>query len=164
MRIAITDANIFIDLHYLQMLDYLFALKLEIHTTHEVIDELEEDQIELLTNKAKSGQLTIHVLSSEELDKLDQLEVPKGLSNTDKSVYFCANKIDSLVLTGDLTLRKTLERNGKEVHGVVWIFDQWVTKELIPPDEAARLLQKLVEFNSWLPMEECITRINNWKN
>lgn len=164
MRIAITDANIFIDLHYLEVLEHLFVLELEIHTTHEVIDELEDEQVEYLSDKAEQGLLTIHIMSPEELEELDELEVPKGLSNTDKSVYLYADKVESLVLTGDMTLRKTLKNNGKEVHGVVWIFDQWVDKEIIPRNEAANLLKSLVEYNSWLPMAECIQRIDQWQN
>ncbi|NCU05114.1 MAG: hypothetical protein GXC73_14130, partial [Chitinophagaceae bacterium] len=44
MKIAITDANIFIDLIRLQMLHFLFKIELEITTTLEVFEELHEWQ------------------------------------------------------------------------------------------------------------------------
>jgi hypothetical protein len=40
MKIAVTDANIFIDLIKLQMLALLFRLGLEIITTQEIVDRL----------------------------------------------------------------------------------------------------------------------------
>lgn len=39
MKLAVTDANIFIDLIKLQLLDYLFQLGVEIYSTREIIDE-----------------------------------------------------------------------------------------------------------------------------
>jgi hypothetical protein len=42
MKIAITDANIFIDLMYIELLDELFDIELELHTTINVVDELNE--------------------------------------------------------------------------------------------------------------------------
>jgi len=46
MKIAVTDANIFIDLIKLQLLGHLFNIDLEIYTTREVIDQLNDAQYE----------------------------------------------------------------------------------------------------------------------
>ena len=48
MKIAVTDANIFIDLIRLNMLAVLFAIEMEIYTTQEVIDQLNDDQTRAL--------------------------------------------------------------------------------------------------------------------
>ena len=38
MKVAVTDANIFIDLIFLDLIDHLFKLDVELYTTHEVVD------------------------------------------------------------------------------------------------------------------------------
>lgn len=164
MTIAITDANIFIDLHYLDLLDSLFLIDLDIHTTHEVIDELDDDQVEYLTNKQREGKLSVYVLEASDYEDISNMELPNGLSPTDKSICHYAQKLDSIVITGDMKLRKTLDVRGKRVHGIVWLFDQWVEKEVLEPLIAADSLKNLVEFNTWLPMEECVQRIDYWSN
>jgi hypothetical protein len=40
MTVAVTDANIFIDLIKLDLIKYLFNINLTIHTTREVFDQL----------------------------------------------------------------------------------------------------------------------------
>lgn len=54
MNIAITDANIFIDLFELEILALLFDLDLSIHTTQEVFLECDEEQREQLTSFIKN--------------------------------------------------------------------------------------------------------------
>jgi hypothetical protein len=49
MKLAVTDANIFIDLIKLQMLALLFNIDMEIHTTGEIVDQLNDQQLVHLT-------------------------------------------------------------------------------------------------------------------
>lgn len=44
MKIAVTDANIFIDLIEIEIFHFLFELGLEIHTTKAVYDQLIPEQ------------------------------------------------------------------------------------------------------------------------
>ena len=48
MKVAVTDACIFIDLLELDITSLFFRLNLEIHTTVEVVDELFSEQQEIL--------------------------------------------------------------------------------------------------------------------
>ena len=57
MKLAVTDANIFIDLIQLGLLDLLFKVDLQIYTTHEVVQELNSTQQLELTLFAKSEQI-----------------------------------------------------------------------------------------------------------
>ena len=50
MKLAVTDANIFIDLIKLQMLDYLFNIEMEIYTTVEIVDQLNTSQYENISS------------------------------------------------------------------------------------------------------------------
>jgi hypothetical protein len=45
MKLAVVDANIFIDLIKLQMPGMLFCIELEIFTTQEIIDQLNTSQL-----------------------------------------------------------------------------------------------------------------------
>ena len=66
MQIAVTDACIFIDLLDLKITQQFFNLDLEIHTTYEVWDELNEDQQEILKAYRSVEKLTVHILEPEE--------------------------------------------------------------------------------------------------
>jgi len=60
MKIAITDACIFIDLIDLRLMSEFFGLPLEIHTSLDVYNELFPDQQELLKAYQSTGKLFLH--------------------------------------------------------------------------------------------------------
>lgn len=66
MRIAITDACIFIDLHDLKLTNLLFSLQVDIHTSYDVYNELYPTQQDILTEFHTAGKLTIHNISGDE--------------------------------------------------------------------------------------------------
>ena len=47
-RIAVNDANLFIDLCEIDLVEIFFELPLEFHTTQLILNELEEDQLQRL--------------------------------------------------------------------------------------------------------------------
>lgn len=59
-QLAVTDANIFIDLIILGLIQHLFGLDIEIHTTREVFDQLTEHQKSALFEFHEKGALVIH--------------------------------------------------------------------------------------------------------
>ena len=164
MKIAVTDANIFIDLIQLGLLDLLFKVDLQIYTTHEVVQELNSTQQLELTLFAKSEQLEILHLSANELFDIPnyQQHLPKGLSFADMAVLFQAENKQALVLTGDWLLRKTATARNIEVHGIIWIFDVLVESGLVSAQMAAEKMEELLSINRWLPQKECKTRIEKW--
>jgi hypothetical protein len=162
MIIAVTDANIFIDLIKLELLGFLFDLDVEVHTTYEVYYQLNENQEKVAKNFVQSKALTLYSLTSEELGDLNNTVFPKGLEIADKTVYLYAVKTDGLVLSGDNKLRKFCEVKLQKVNGILWVFDQLHQKKLLTPNELASKLNTLIQFNPRLPMEECKTRINRW--
>jgi predicted nucleic acid-binding protein len=123
MKIAITDANIFIDLIKLQWLGYLFCIDVEIYTTVEVINELIDTQLERVTVFIKSRQLNIYSFSPLELEQIIQMTAPASLTTQDKSVVFLAKNIQAGVLSGDNPLRKFCEKQSLDVKGIIWLFD-----------------------------------------
>ena len=161
MKIAITDANIFIDLHAMNCLNWLVSLGLEVHTTDLIIAELTDEQktaaLEIVT--------FVQPLSFDDLSRLQGLNLSKGLSAPDQSVIWYSKMLsvsDMLILTNDNLVRKWCKTNKVEVHGMLWLFDSMVDADLIAKSEAILLLQKLMKFNEWLPYKECKERLESW--
>ena len=89
MKIAITDACIFIDLIELQLSSQFFGLKNEIHTSLDVYNELYPEQQELLKAYQSIGTLVVHKMQSQSF--------PRSLSEIDKTVIFLAAKTNALL-------------------------------------------------------------------
>jgi hypothetical protein len=92
MKVAITDANIFIDLVKLQLLGYLFSIELEIYVTSEVVEQLNADQFEKVDSFIQAKALTVYYFTVDEISDIDELDVSKGLEIADKSVLYLAKK------------------------------------------------------------------------
>ena len=162
-RLAVTDANIFIDLIILGLVEHLFELDIAIHTTREVFDQMTLAQKKVLSSHAERGVLFIYSFSSDELGELSELDFPAGLEPADRTVFFYAVRLNCLVISGDNKLRKFCERKGLEVHGLIWVFDQLVGLELISKNIAIEKLNRLISYNDRLPMDEIVRRIRKWK-
>jgi len=161
VKIAITDANIFIDLMYCKLLDKLFGIGVEIHTTINVIDELNAQQQAAIGKPIRKKLLTVHLL--EELNVPDVVKANKRLSDSDKSVFYLALKLDAFILTGDGVVRKISGFQKIEVHGILWLFDQFIENKLITKKIARVQLKHLMEYNKRLPVEDCDKRFLAWK-
>ena len=161
MKIAITDANIFIDLIYVELIDVLFGIEVEIHTTVNVVDELNTKQQHLLQKFTKKAVLTIH--SQEGFNVPEGIKSNRSLSDSDKSVFGLAIQLDAFILTGDRVIRQVSGFQKIEVHGILWLFDQFLEKKLISKKNAVQHLKALMAYNTRLPTTECEQRINDWK-
>ncbi len=163
MRIAITDANIFIDLHALGCLGLLKNLELEIHTTDLIISELSDEQknavLEIIT--------VVEPISLDFLSDVEHAGVPKGLSVPDRSLIWYSQNVsfsNMLILSGDNLVRKWCKANKINVYGILWILDISVEKSLLQHAEAYMLLKQLTKINQWLPYRECEERLEKWGN
>jgi len=163
MKLAVTDANIFIDLIKLQMLVLLFSIDMEIHTTKEIVDQLNDDQLIHLTGFIDSQHLQVHYLSALQLQEVIELAAPRALELADKSVAWLSLQLAATVLTGDGPLRKFCQTKHLEVRGIIWLFDVIVEKGLVSPVSAAEKMESLLRFNSRLPKDECSHRIQQWR-
>jgi rRNA-processing protein FCF1 len=164
MTIAVTDANVFIDLYHIRLLHLLFDLKHEIIVTAEVIEELNEIQKDSLAAFIASGQLLVYYFTTDELSSLMEFHLSPALSYSDHSVLFLAQKIAATVLSGDNRLRKECIRQKVPVHGILWIFDSAIVLGQITYTEAIRALEALMVFNKRLPVNECRNRLMEWGN
>jgi hypothetical protein len=162
MKIAITDANIFIDLYELGRLDWLILLDLEVYTTDIVLNELSTVQAEA----ARQVIAVVDALSLDEVSKLSLLQLPRGLSEADQSVIWQTRQLPDIpffILTGDNLMRKWCTKNKMEVHGILWILDNLIAQKHLSKREALVAISRLMEINQWLPILECERRITAWK-
>jgi hypothetical protein len=164
MRFAVTDANIFIDLIRIELIDQLFQIDCEIHSSFEVFEELNDYQQQVLQTYTTAGKLTLNLLDPEDLEKVDSQPFPKTLSYTDSTVIFLALKLEASVLTGDGPLRKFCDTKKIEVHGILWLFDKFIIRGLLAKEFAAEKLEALLLYNERLPKSECTKRLTEWRS
>jgi predicted nucleic acid-binding protein len=167
MKIAVTDACIFIDLFDIQLIHEFFRLNLDIHTTIDVFNELNDVQKQLLKAYELGGKLTLHSISEMDRNEIQVLKVSKALSSADKTALFLAIKFDAMLLSSDQALRKTALQHLLECHGILWVFDRWVENEILSGLNAIEKLQDLLQKNFTLRSEKMMVEINkrfgNWK-
>ncbi len=168
VKIAVTDANIFIDLYNLGLTKYFFNLDLEIHTTSAVLYELYPEQQEILQAYQSVGWLEVHNLQEQDFIEIHKENYPKSLSEADKSVLHVANKINACVLSSDKTLRNCAKNKDIEYHGMIWIFDKFVETATLTSKEAKNKLQQLVATNflfrnNQILVEEINKRLKIWE-
>ena len=70
MAIAVNDANIFIDLFDIDLIDAFFKLKLDLHTTNLVMNELEFELKTALEKQVNKKKLIVKKLNEVELEAL----------------------------------------------------------------------------------------------
>lgn len=166
MKIVINDANILIDLAKLELIEIFSEINFDLHTTDFVIEELNDEQYKPVSKLIKNGKLTI--IETEDLADfqgiVDILENSSGLSFEDCSVWYYSKKLTGALLTGDSKLRKQATREGIEVRGILFIFDELLKQGLISFKLAINKIEDLSILNSRLPQKEIEKRIDNWKN
>ncbi len=162
MKIAVTDANIFIDLIWLNQLAGLFELEVEIVTPQEVLEELLQNHIDAIQPFIDANYLTVYHLPESAFVEIDQWLLSNRLSFPDKVALYLAKQLGAIVLTGDNLLRKQAIANQMEAHGLLWILEQWVFHGIVTPKEASIMLQQLRQFNERLPQKECEDLLERW--
>lgn len=155
-----SDTNIFFDLLSINLLEKLFSLPFEIHTTNLVIDEIKvaEQKVELekVSNKLIIENIELPVL-------LDiQENCKSNLSLNDCSVYYWAKEHDAMILTGDKKLRAFSEKNNVRVKGTLFVLNEFVEKKVLEPQEAIEKLKELQGINERLPAKECEKLLKRW--
>ena len=163
MRIIVNDTNILIDLANLDLLDYFIELEFEFHTNDFIINELTDTvQRKKIDKIIEAKKLIVAEIKSEEYTAIIQLQT-RNLSFEDCSIWYYAQKIRGILLTGDARLRKTVENSGVEVRGILFIFDELVASEIINSSLAAQKLEELNSQNHRLPQKEIEKRLKLWR-
>lgn len=171
MKIAVKDANVFIDLEAMGLLDLWFQLGITTLTSSFVVMELEDGGHENALACIRAGQVIEATISGEEMAgafaDFQDAHGGAGLSETDISVIYLAIREDAMVLSGDRLLRITAQARHLEIHGTLWIMDRLVTEGLLHSSLAADRLEALMRRTGseqrFLPKVDCEARISRWR-
>jgi predicted nucleic acid-binding protein len=168
MKVAITDACIFIDLIDLRLTSQFFGLQVEIHTSLDVYNELYLEQQELLKAYQSIGKLIIHNITEGERIQIQNEKFPRSLSEIDKSVIFLAEKHNAMILSSDKAVRNFARDRAIEFHGMLWIFDRLIEFNLIKKPEAINKIQNMIANNviyrnNMELVSEITKRIEKWR-
>lgn len=163
-RLAVQDANVLIDLWDIGLLELVFDLKLEIHTTDLVVSEIQQEaQARALQALIAEGKLRVHSFTPKELAELVTFRaVHSSLSLEDCSAWRIADQLQAILLTGDSALRRKAAAAGLEVHGSLWLLDELVSQSLIDFPGACGALRALMKKNLRLPLAACKEREAKW--
>ena len=148
MKVAVTDACIFIDLLDSEACSAFFQLQYEIVTTRQVWMELESDQRDILKPWIDTNQLSIITGINNVIEVRDKNNLSKALSIADLSVWTLTSNNGGVLLTSDGTLRKMAQKHHIETHGLLWVFDQIVKNGLLPVPKATKKLQFVFNQNT----------------
>ena len=120
--LLISDANIFIDLYNIGLLEEFNELNINIATSDFVYNELNTSQKSIVDTM----NIEVYELDSNELvdfySEYQSLGKVK-ISSQDYSIYHFAKKHNGEVLTNDGALRKFARRNSINFKGVFYILD-----------------------------------------
>jgi predicted nucleic acid-binding protein len=165
MKVAIKDANVFIDLEIAGLFDLWFQLGIETHTSVFIREELERGCHVQALGYFESGQVVCHEFDFEEIVLVERLmqEVNRAAGFNDCSVLYLAEKLKAPLLSGDIALRRSAERRGVQVKGTLWVFDLLVARDLLEAAVAARKLRNLLQEDRRLPEDECQNRLERWE-
>ena len=168
MKVAITDACIFIDMYDLGLTSRFFGLALEVHTSLDVFNELYPEQKEILKAFQSVGKLTVHNIPEEDREAIHREAYPNTLSGSDKTVLYLAAKLEAMVLSSDKRVRHNAKIRTIEYHGMFWIFDKLVEASLISHMEASDKLKSLITTNiiyqnNATLLVEMNTRLKKWQ-
>lgn len=169
MKLAVTDACIFIDLFDTELIAPFFGLAIEVHTSLDVVNELYGEQRQTLREFEKKKRLTVHNISGEDRLAIAQATYPKALSESDKTVLHLAITLDAIVLSSDGVVRRCANVRCIKCHGMLWIFERLVEETVLLPAQAAKGLEKLTERNvmyrtSQELVQEVTKRLKLWKS
>ena len=165
-RIAVKDANVFIDLESMGILDLWFQLGYETLTSSFIADELRKGSHSQSLAYIESGHILCVTLELIDFYPLYEELEESGLSAADVSVLHLAVSREALLLTGDGRLRTESSARRIEYHGSLWILEQLVEEEILEPIIAAQKLEYLQSLSGeqrrFLPSDICAKLIKQW--
>lgn len=145
MRIAVQDANVFIDMELMGLFELWIALGFETLTTSLIVQELERGGHAEALAYIKTDSISVIDPDTAEVEVLMHA-LAGSVSVQDASVLHVALQREAMLLTGDRRLRINAELLDVECHGSLWIVDQLVSHGLLAGPVAAAKLTGLLSF------------------
>jgi len=129
MDVLVSDTSVIIDLERAQIIEHVFTLPYRFI----VPDILYEQEL-----KAYGGErliargLQVQSLTGEQVQEAQRLRtLERRLSIHDSYALSLAKAMAAILLAGDAALRRLAENEGVRCHGVLWVFDQFESREIL---------------------------------
>jgi hypothetical protein len=148
LKIVVSDACLFIDLHTIGLTEHFFLLDLEVHTTVDVLADLREEQRLALQPFRDRQSLTAHSLDEADREAITALKYPRNLCVGDHSALYLAEKIDAKILSSEKVMQTAAGTRAIESHGLFWIFDQLSAASILSSPLACQKLKELMTSNA----------------
>jgi hypothetical protein len=150
--ILLSDANVLIDLGYVQGLSLLTQL-----APTEVLDvvllECEDERQPEIVEAVRAADITVVETEAAWISAARVYRTPE-LSTEDVLNLYYAKIFGRVLLAGDKPLRDQCEIRGVEVHGSIWLVEEALTRNLVAPDELCRWLKVWPSLGRRLPAPE----------
>jgi hypothetical protein len=159
-QLLISDANILIDLEDGGLIAEFFMLPFEFYVPDLLFaDELEESHGHLLEYGLKLSELSPESMA--EAERLTQRYSQP--SRYDCFALVLAKQKQCPLLTGDMNLRKTAEKEQVEVKGTLWIVNELLTKQIITIQNARIAYDKMKVKGRRLPWDKVKQQLHEFE-
>ena len=157
----VVDLSVWIDLFHGRILEPFLELEADVLVSDAQLAEIEKEKG--LNLDPYLAQLSTQSYTSSEMTKVQTLitQYPR-LSSPDVLAFLLAARANALLVTGDKSLRKLASECGVECHGILWILDTLISRELITTEGAFLSLGSIVEENAFLPKREVRKHLEMW--
>jgi predicted nucleic acid-binding protein len=156
----VADANIWIDLIDGGLLASVRRLPFDCLIPDVVMEELNEGTRQRL--KAHGAQ-EVELLPEQVGDALRMIRLYRSASRIDLFALALAKGRGTILLTGDRHLRDAADREGVEVHGILWVLDRMVEGGIVTATQAADALERMIAQGCRLPEGEVKERLKRWR-
>lgn len=161
MATCVLDTSICVDLWNGGILELVMRLPHKFLLPDVIAEECEEPPGELLLSMG----FTSVSLDAQEIELVTEYGSRFGQLSVKDCFALAYSKIHNhILLTGDKSLRIAAEKEQVHPHGVLWLLDEIVSKNILSGPEAIDALNKMRDTGSWLPAEECEKRIRRWSD
>lgn len=149
--ILLSDANVLIDLGYVNGLELLVQIA-PTEVLDVVLDECEDERQPTLVDDVREAGVTV---IQTEASWVSAARVYKSadLSTRDRLNLYYAKSFERVLLAGDRPLRERCDREGVEVHGSLWLVEQAFTKGFVEAGELCRWLEVWPTLDRRLPIQ-----------
>jgi predicted nucleic acid-binding protein len=154
--VYIVDSSCWIDGDIGRIIRLMFRLPVQWAVTSFVVRELE---VKLQGTLKNSGVQEIP-LDDKAIRRLAELSLASGaLSPADLSCLIASEDMKVPLITGDRALRARAEAQGLAVHGILWVLDQLVAREIMDPTRAQNAVRMILDGGGRLPPDEVERRL-----
>jgi predicted nucleic acid-binding protein len=156
----ILDTSICIDLHNGKLLKAVLRLPHKFVLPDVIIAELLDPAGGALLQLGFIEEGT----SGEETQNISALRNQYTLASLNDLFALLLAKINNCYLiTGDNALRNAAKSEGVATHGLFWLIDEMVKRDILTGTQATDALKRIIAAGSWLPKKECEDRIKKWR-